>query len=108
MIQLFEIKKKVKQMKNTDKELLEKYTEISKKNKEEILREYNTKEDGLTQKEYEKRYENNGPNIVVKNEKKKGETPAPEQRQTAPDAQSKSRPSSGTEPEKTWELGTAD
>ena len=43
-----------------------------------------------------------------KNEKKKGETPAPEQRQTAPDAQSKSRPSSGTEPEKTWELGTAD
>ena len=70
MIQLFEIKKKVKQMKNTDKELLEKYTEISKKNKEEILREYNTKEDGLTQKEYEKRYENNGPNIVVKNEKK--------------------------------------
>ena len=29
MIQLFEIKKKVKQMKNTDKELLEKYTEIS-------------------------------------------------------------------------------
>ena len=27
MIQLFEIKKKVKQMKNTDKELLEKYTE---------------------------------------------------------------------------------
>ena len=70
MIQLFEIKKKVKKMKNTDKELLEKYTEISKKNKEEILREYNTKEDGLTQKEYEKRYENNGPNIVVKNEKK--------------------------------------
>lgn len=70
MIQLFEIKKKVKQMKNTDKELLEKYTETSKKNKEEILKEYNTKEEGLTQKEYEKRYEKNGPNIVVKNEKK--------------------------------------
>ena len=69
MIQLFEIKKKVKQMKNTDKELLEKYTETSKKNKEEILKEYNTKEEGLTQKEYEKRYEQNGPNIVVKNEK---------------------------------------
>ena len=51
MIQLFEIKKKVKQMKNTDKELLEKYTETSKKNKEEILKEYNTKEEGLTQKE---------------------------------------------------------
>ena len=70
MIQLFEIKKKVKQMKTTDKELLEKYTETSKKNKEEILKEYNTKEEGLTQKEYEKRYEQNGPNIVVKNEKK--------------------------------------
>lgn len=70
MIQLFEIKKKVKQMKNTDKELLEKYTETSKKNKEEILKEYNTKEEGLTQKEYQKRYEKNGPNIVVKNEKK--------------------------------------
>ena len=54
MIQLFEIKKKVKQMKNTDKELLEKYTETSKKNKEEILKEYNTKEEGLTQKEYQK------------------------------------------------------
>ena len=70
MIQLFEIKKKVKQMKNTDKELLEKYTETAKKNKEEILKQYNTKEEGLTQKEYEKRYEQNGPNIVVKNEKK--------------------------------------
>ena len=70
MIQLFEIKKKVKQMKNTDKELLEKYTETSKKSKEEILKQYNTKEEGLTQKEYEKRYEKNGPNIVVKNEKK--------------------------------------
>ena len=70
MIQLFDIKKKVKQMKNTDKELLEKYTETSKKSKEEILKQYNTKEEGLTQKEYEKRYEQNGPNIVVKNEKK--------------------------------------
>ena len=70
MIQLFEIKKKVKQMKNTDKELLEKYTETSKKSKEEILKQYNTKEEGITQKEYEKRYEQNGPNIVVKNEKK--------------------------------------
>ena len=70
MIQLFEIKKKVKQMKNTDKELLEEYTKISNKNKEDILKEYNTKEEGLTQKEYEKRYEQNGPNIVVKNEKK--------------------------------------
>ena len=37
MIQLFEIKKKVKQMKNTDKELLEKYTEISKKDRKSVV-----------------------------------------------------------------------
>ena len=70
MIQLFDIKKKVKQMKNIDKELLEKYKEISKKSKEEILKDYDTKEEGLTQKEYERRFEKYGPNIVVKNKKK--------------------------------------
>ena len=70
MIQLFDIKKKVKQMKNIDKELLEKYKEISKKSKEEILKDYNAKENGLSQKEYEKRFEEDGPNIVVKNKKK--------------------------------------
>ena len=43
-----------------------------------------------------------------KDEKKKGETPAPEQKQTAPDTQSQARPATGAEPEKTWELGTAD
>ena len=71
MIQLFEIKKKVKQMKNTDKELLEKYTETSKKNKEEILKEYNTKEEGLTQKEYEKRYDSEKVLECVKKDMKK-------------------------------------
>ena len=43
-----------------------------------------------------------------KDEKKKGGTPAPEQKQTAPDTQSQARPATGAEPEKTWELGTAD
>ena len=70
MIQLFDIKKNVKQMKVTDQELLEKYEGISKKNKEEILKDYKTKETGLTQKEYEERFETNGPNIVVKNKKR--------------------------------------
>lgn len=70
MIQLFDIKKNVKQMKVTDQELLEKYEGISKKSKEEILKDYKTKEIGLTQKEYEARFEKNGPNIVVKNKKK--------------------------------------
>lgn len=70
MIQLFDIKKNVKQMKVTDQELLEKYEGISKKSKEEILKDYKTKETGLTQKEYEERFETNGPNIVVKNKKR--------------------------------------
>ena len=39
MIQLFEIKKKIKK---EDNELLNKYSEISKKTKEEVLKEYNT------------------------------------------------------------------
>ena len=70
MIQLFDIKKNAKQMKVTDQELLEKYKGISKKSKEEILKDYKTKETGLTQKEYEERFETNGPNIVVKNKKR--------------------------------------
>lgn len=70
MIQLFYIKKKVKQMKNSDKELLEKYNEISKNTKEQILKKFNTKEQGLMQKDYEERLKTNGLNIVVKNEKK--------------------------------------
>ena len=70
MIQLFYIKKKVKQMKNSDKELQERYKNISKYSKEKVLKEYKTREDGLTRKEYQERYENNGPNVVVKNEKK--------------------------------------
>ena len=55
MIQLFYIKKKVKQMKTTDKELFEKYQQISKYSSEQILKEYKTNEKGLTQSEYEKR-----------------------------------------------------
>ena len=70
MIQLFDIKKKVKQMKISDKELFSKYSEISQESKEKILENYKTKEKGLIQAEYEKRLKENGPNVVVKNEKK--------------------------------------
>ena len=50
MIQLFYIKKKVKQMKNSDKELQERYKNISKYLKEKVLKEYKTREEGLTRK----------------------------------------------------------
>ena len=42
-------------MKTTDKELFEKYQQISKYSSEQILKEYKTNEKGLTQSEYEKR-----------------------------------------------------
>lgn len=67
MIQLFEIKKKIKK---EDNELLNKYLEISKKTKEEVLKEYNTSENGITENKATELLEKNGPNVVVKNEKK--------------------------------------
>lgn len=67
MIQLFEIKKKIKK---EDNELLSKYSEISKKTKEEVLKEYNTSESGITENKATELLEKNGPNVVVKNEKK--------------------------------------
>lgn len=67
MIQLFEIKKKIKK---EDNELLNKYSEISKKTKEEVLKEYNTSENGITESKATELLEKNGPNVVVKNEKK--------------------------------------
>ncbi len=70
MIQLFYIKKKVESMRNGDKELLDKYINISQKSNEKILEDFNTKASGLTNKEYEKRFKENGLNSVIKNEKK--------------------------------------
>lgn len=67
MIQLFEIKKKIKK---EDNELLNKYSEISKKTNEEVLKEYNTSENGITENKATELLEKNGPNVVVKNEKK--------------------------------------
>lgn len=67
MIQLFEIKKKIKK---EDNELLNKYSEISRKTGEEVLKEYNTSENGITENKATELLEKNGPNVVVKNEKK--------------------------------------
>ena len=67
MIQLFDIKKKIKK---EDNELLNKYSEISKKTGEEVLKEYNTSENGITENKATELLEKNGPNVVVKNEKK--------------------------------------
>lgn len=71
MIRLFDIKRKVKQLKNTDKELFESYKLISTKDKNAILKEYNTTDDsGLNSKQVEELLEKNGQNVVVKRENK--------------------------------------
>ena len=71
MIRLFDIKRKVKQLKNTDKELFESYKLILTKDKNEILKEYNTTDDsGLNSKQVEELLEKNGQNVVVKRENK--------------------------------------
>ena len=70
MIQLFDIKKNNKKLKLQDNELLNKYAEMSKKNNEEILKYTNSNEKGLSKKQAEELLIENGPNIVVKNEKK--------------------------------------
>lgn len=46
--------------------VLKDYNEISKLTTEEILTKYHTKEEGLTNKEAQKRLNNNGKNIVIK------------------------------------------
>lgn len=46
--------------------ILKDYNEISKLTTEEILTKYHTKEEGLTNKEAQKRLSNNGKNIVIK------------------------------------------
>ena len=70
MIQLFEVKKKIKKLKREDAELVEKYSKISKKTKEEILEDYTTSEDGISDPKATELLEKNGPNVVVKNDKK--------------------------------------
>ena len=63
---------KIKNVINTYSESnqLEEYKELAKKNKTEIIYQYKTSEEGLTEKEAEKRLDRDGLNIVVKKEKK--------------------------------------
>ena len=72
MIRLFFIKNKFKNQKlvNNDKKILEKYTNIAQKSKDEILNEFNSHiEKGLSSKIIEEKHKNDEKNIVVKEEK---------------------------------------
>ncbi len=73
MIRLFFIKNKFKNQKlvNNDKKILEKYTNIAQKSKDEILNEFNSNiEKGLSSKIIEeKNIKMTKKNIVVKEEK---------------------------------------
>lgn len=73
MIRLFFIKSKLENknlINNNDDKILEKYINIAKKSKEEILQEFNTNiEQGLTTKEADLRLEKDGENVVVKDDK---------------------------------------
>ena len=73
MIRLFYIKNKLKNKKliNTnDKNILNKYKEISKLSKQEIIKQLKSNEErGLTSKQANQRLEENGENIVVKEKK---------------------------------------
>lgn len=73
MINLFLIKNKLKNKQNTqntNNEILEKYKKIAQKSKDEILKEFTTDESrGLNDKIIEQRLNEDGDNIVVKEEK---------------------------------------
>lgn len=73
MIRLFYIKNRLKNKKlinENDDKILNKYKEISKLSKQDIMTKLNSNEEkGLTSKEANKRLEENGENIVVKEKK---------------------------------------
>ena len=73
MINLFLIKNKLRNRQttqNTNNEILEKYKKIAQKNKDDILNEFTTNnEKGLNDKIVEQRLNEDGDNIVVKEEK---------------------------------------
>ena len=71
MIRLFDIKRRVKQLKNSDKELFDNYIDISTKDKNDLLKLYETDENVLSTKQADERLEKNGQNVVVKRENKK-------------------------------------
>ena len=73
MINLFLIKNKLKNKantQNTNNEILEKYKKIAQKSKVDILKEFESdKEKGLNDKVVEQRLDEDGENVVVKEEK---------------------------------------
>ena len=70
MIKIFDIKKKVNELNREDKDLLKKYNDISKSSEKEIFNNYSTRFEGLVDSEVNDRFSKNGPNIVVKDNKK--------------------------------------
>lgn len=71
MIQLFDVKRKVKKINKDDSELLEKYSIISKKTNEQIIKELGSNALlGISDKNAAELLQKNGLNVVVKNEKK--------------------------------------
>ena len=70
LIQIFDIKRKKKTLKNNDLKILEKYLSISKQEDQEIFKQYNTNIEGLNSKEAKERLKKEGKNIVIKEEKK--------------------------------------
>ena len=70
MIKKLNLYKKNENTKNIDNELFEKYEEISKLEKEDIIQKYKTSLNGLSSNESQERLEKNGLNEVVKNKKR--------------------------------------
>ena len=70
LIQIFDIKRKKKTLKNNDLKILEKYLSISKQEDQEVFKQYNTNIEGLNSKEAKERLEKEGKNIVIKEENK--------------------------------------
>ena len=70
MIQIFDIKRKTKNLKTNDLKILEKYLLISNQKEEEDLKQYKTTKEGLSTKEAKERLAKDGKNIVIKEEKK--------------------------------------
>lgn len=70
MIQIFDIKKKNKNLKNDDQEILKNYIVDSKMDNENVLKKYNSNINGLTSNVVRKRLDENGKNVVIKDTKK--------------------------------------
>ena len=70
MINIFDIKKQKKNLVKNTEEGIQEYKRESIKENEEILKEYKTTEKGLSFREAQKRIEENGENIVVKEDKR--------------------------------------